>query len=1020
MAMGRRELEAQGDLWIALSSDSSVTPVTHWEALTHEFYAWERRGRGWQAWNRPVPLEPPFRPFLYHAGIPRGLVPDDGRKPSWLDRIVAGFRGYLKGQSNPDLHEALPEQEEPDAEEFVDDGALVELRVAVPPTLKIPSETAEQLLLSLSAMRYPLSFEVIASADSIQFQWVCRQSDRPVLEEQLRAHFPVAAVTEQTGFLGERWTPSAGRPVAAVEFGLANEFMRPLKTFRSFDADPWVSVIGALSPLDLHELGLVQVLFQPTRGPWAASMLRAVTDGQGDSFFADAPEMLPLTREKVSRPLFAVALRVMAASDRSDRARHLAALFAGALLQWANPPSNELIPLETADEHDSDLVPDLLARRSRRAGMILNSEELVGFVHLPSASVRSEKLVRQAKKTRAAPAGVTGQQLVLGDNVHAGKTTAVTLRPDQRVRHTHVVGASGTGKSTFLLNLIIQDIEHGEGVGVLDPHGDLIDRVLEHVPESRFDDVVLFDSSDEDYPIGVNLLSAHSPLEKNLLASDLVAVFQRLSTSWGDQMTSVLGNAIQAFLESTVGGTLADLRRFLVEAEFRRNFLQTVQDEEVVYYWLKEFPLLSGRPQAPLLTRLDAFLRPRLIRRIVCQQHSPFDFSRLMNDGKIFLAKLSQGAIGEENAYLLGSLLVTKFHQLALGRQELAEAERRPFMLYLDEFHHFLTPSLTALLSGARKYRLGLVLAHQELRQLGTRDAEVLQAVLTNPATRVCFRVGDDDAKRLAENVRDLEKIEVHIAEYLKTLNRDNSVPVQYYLTSYETIGIPTEFLMGTSIDTQISVLYDRFQIAYERAQRLADIIARKSTEFAYLFAKKIRLLEASEITQKEYMQYLQEYARKLRDKPVPPYEPIRPVPEEPPWPVVAIQVQSVGLKPAASYPQRPSLDIHGTITGGHFDEIVYEYTISGTDGPKKVTERLRLSQPSDEAPTPFNLVAQSRLPDGLVTPDGRTLGWLVPHGRLLLVGGGSNIVTYELASSDHIIRSPHGPARPTRRSPRP
>ena len=310
--------------------------------------------------------------------------------------------------------------------------------------------------------------------------------------------------------------------------------------------------------------------------------------------------------------------------------------------------------------------------------------------------------------------------------------------------------ASGTGKSTFLLNLICQDIEQGGGLAVLDPHGDLIDQILERIPEGRLGDVVLLDPSDEEYPIGFNILSAHSETEKHLLASDLVSVFRRLSTSWGDQMTSVLGNAILSFLESDRGGTLADLRRFLVEKEYRQEFLQSVRDPENVYFWQKEFPLLTGKPQAPLLTRLDTFLRPKLIRHMVAQRENRFDFAEIMNGQKIFLAKLSQGAIGEENAYLLGTLLVSKFHQLALARQDMRAVDRQPFYLYIDEFHNFVTPSMVSILSGARKYRLGLILAHQELRQLGQGTSEIASAIISNPFARICFRLGDQDAAKLA------------------------------------------------------------------------------------------------------------------------------------------------------------------------------------------------------------------------------------------------------------------------------
>ena len=214
-------------------------------------------------------------------------------------------------------------------------------------------------------------------------------------------------------------------------------------------------------------------------------------------------------------------------------------------------------------------------------------------------------------------------------------------------------------------------------------------------------------------------------------------------------MTSVLGNAVLAFLESEQGGTLADLRRFLIEPDFRKSVLKNVRDPEVVYYWQKEFPLLSGKPQGPLLTRLDTFLRPKLIRYMVVQKENKLDFRNIMDEGKIFLAKLAQGAIGEENAYLLGTLIVSKLNQLVLSRQEQKESERRNFYLYIDEFQNFITPSMASILSGARKYRLGLILAHQDLRQLSSEDTQVTSSVISNPYTRICFRLGDFDARKL-------------------------------------------------------------------------------------------------------------------------------------------------------------------------------------------------------------------------------------------------------------------------------
>jgi hypothetical protein len=383
--------------------------------------------------------------------------------------------------------------------------------------------------------------------------------------------------------------------------------------------------------------------------------------------------------------------------------------------------------------------------------MLLNSAELFGFVHLPASAVRSPALLRDAGKTRAAPDIVRQPPgVVIGDNEHNDDPVPVYLTADQRVRHTHIIGSSGTGKSSLLFNLIQQDIENGEGVAVLDPHGDLINQILGIIPDDRIDDVVLVDPSDVEFPIGFNILQAHTDEEKDLLASDLVAVFRRLASSWGDQMDTVLQNAILAFLESKRGGTLSDLRLFLLDAKYRKQFLQTVQDPEIIFYWQNVFPQLTGgKSIGPVLTRLQDFFARKPLRNMVSQRENKLDFADIMDSGKIFLARLPEGC-GEENSYLLGTLLVSKFQQLAMARQSQKASVRRDFWLYIDEFDHFITPSMAKILSGVRKYRLGLTLAHQELHQLQS-DPKVASAVMTQPCTRIVFRVGDDDAKKLGD-----------------------------------------------------------------------------------------------------------------------------------------------------------------------------------------------------------------------------------------------------------------------------
>lgn len=714
-------------------------------------------------WPHRVELEPPFRPFLPHGYVPARGITDDARRSTFLSRLAGALIRKAGGGGSPEG--AAIEAPEPDDEPWpasdTGDSTPTELLVSLPPDLKVTPEAAVQLLMSLPPHLGPLGFEVVGDGASVTVQWVAAREDVSALEQQIRARFPDMALEEEPESLAQRWEAVEPGETLVVDFGLSNEFMLPLSTPRNFETDPLIGVVGALAGLDPGEVAVLQVLFRPARHVWGDSVRAAVADPYGGAFFLDAPDFAALARTKVSEPLFAVILRVGARSPSSERTWEIVRALGGALGPLANPGSNELMPLSNSDLLDEEHEADLLARRTHRSGMLLNVGELAALVHLPSPAVRSEKLLRERRMTKEAPASATGQGLILGENRHRGKTIVVSLPPAIRLRHMHLIGATGTGKSHLLLNLIGQDIESGKGLGVLDPHGDLIDAILGRIPEQRHADVVLLDPADEEYSVPFNILSAHSELEKNLMASDLVAIFRRLATSWGDQMTSVLRNAVLAFLESEEGGTLSELRRFLVEPEFRKSFLQTVRDQEVVYFWEREFPLLSGRPQGPLLTRLDSFLAPKPLRRMVSQRESRLDFAEIMGEGRIFLARLAQGAIGEENAHLLGSLLASKFQQLAAARQALPESERRPFFLYVDEFQNFATPSMAQILSGARKYGLGLTLAHQDLAQLEQSSSGLASAVLTNPATRICFRVGDRDAKKLADGFRSFDASDI-------------------------------------------------------------------------------------------------------------------------------------------------------------------------------------------------------------------------------------------------------------------
>ena len=209
---------------------------------------------------------------------------------------------------------------------------------------------------------------------------------------------------------------------------------------------------------------------------------------------------------------------------------------------------------------------------------------------------------------------------VLGLNTHLGNSQSISLNIDERKRHIHIIGSTGSGKSNLMKNLIVQDMKNGQSLTLLDPHGDLVNDVISHIPENRLTDVILIDPSNSDFSVGLNLLSAKSEAEKIVLSSDLVATFQKRASSWGDQMSSVLGNAIDAFLESEEGGSLYDLRNFLIDDKYRKEFLTTVKDPSIVYFWEKQFPLQRKGTIPSLLTRLDTFLRPKVIRHMMMQK----------------------------------------------------------------------------------------------------------------------------------------------------------------------------------------------------------------------------------------------------------------------------------------------------------------------------------------------------------------------------------------------------------------
>ena len=323
-------------------------------------------------------------------------------------------------------------------------------------------------------------------------------------------------------------------------------------------------------------------------------------------------------------------------------------------------------------------------------------------------------------------------------------------RKDRR-QHMYVLGKSGTGKSVLLSNLIVQNIQNGEGVCVVDPHGELVEEILHLIPDYRAKDVIYFNPADTDFHIGFNVIQLDDPKYKHLVASGLMGIFTKIwANAWSSRMEYILNNAILALLD-TPGTTLLGIPRLLVDKDYRQMIIGNLKDPVVKAFWVHEYEQwreqFRNEAIAPIQNKVGQFLSTSIIRNVVGQPKSTIDIFKIMNEGKIFLVNVSKGRIGEDNSALLGGMIITKIQLAAMERVRIPEDERKDFYLYVDEFQNFATDSFANILSEARKYRLNLTVAHQYTAQLENKDgSKVRDAVFGNVGTMIIFRVGADDA----------------------------------------------------------------------------------------------------------------------------------------------------------------------------------------------------------------------------------------------------------------------------------
>jgi len=343
------------------------------------------------------------------------------------------------------------------------------------------------------------------------------------------------------------------------------------------------------------------------------------------------------------------------------------------------------------------------------------------------------------------------QIVYLGETNFRNKKVRFGIKPDDRRRHMYVVGSTGMGKSEFLKNMAIQDIEAGRGVAFIDPHGDPSDDLLDHIPKERIKDVIYFNPDDLEFPISFNVMEKVGYDLRHLVASGLLGVFKKIwgEEVWSGRMEYILNNTILALLEYPES-TLLGINRLMSNKDYRKKVVDNINDPIVKSFWVEEFAKYADRfateATAAIQNKVGQFSSNNLIRNIIGQTKSKFNIRKIMDEGKILIVNVSRGKIGEDASHLLGALLITKIQLAAMSRVDIPESQRKDFYLYVDEFQHFATESFANILSEARKYRLNLVMAHQYIKQM---EEPVQDAVFGNAGTIISFRVGADDAEFL-------------------------------------------------------------------------------------------------------------------------------------------------------------------------------------------------------------------------------------------------------------------------------
>lgn len=665
-----------------------------------------------------------------------------------------------------------------------------------------------------------ISLEMVVQNNMISFYVVVPSKMRSFIEQEIHAVYPNAVLQEVPDY--NIFLPRGISVGTSLKLSRSSAF--PVKTYKQFESDPLESLINALVKVQPPAAAALQLVVRSAAKSWRRSGVKiasAMQQGKslnqvehsnalgkagavlGDFFgptkkdkkeenksYRLSPmeeQMIKGIEEKATKAGLDVTCRlVVSAPDQAIAQAYLSNL-ANSFNQFSIYQYGNKFELYHQLSTNSFLRSYIYRAMDEAKSFVLNTEELTTIYHFPLSSNDNPQIRWLTSRHAPAPSSLPSTGIILGINEYRGQKLEVRMLPEDRARHFYIIGKSGTGKSVLLENLAIQDIKNGEGVCIIDPHGDLVDAVLSRIPKERQDDVIIFDPADIERPQGLNLLEydPRYPEQKTFVINEMIKILDKLydlRQTGGPMFEQYMRNAMLLIMDDVESGaTLMEISKVLSDPDFRRYKLSKVKNPVVHDFWVKEAQKAGGDAalanMVPYITsKLNQFVSNDIMRPIIGQQQSAFNFRQVMDQKKILLVRLAKGKLGDLNSYLLGLVIVGKILMASLSRTDLPEYQRQNFYLYIDEFQNFITDSIAVILSEARKYKLNLTIAHQYIGQLVSgNDTRIRDAVFGNVGTIACFRVGVEDADVLAKefapvfSAYDLINIELFQA-YLKLL----------------------------------------------------------------------------------------------------------------------------------------------------------------------------------------------------------------------------------------------------------